>query len=115
MYLTRGEIMEWKTDSVTVSVKDRGNYIQITKSGIFDSKCKISFRPEQIDILNQWLKEAKNEALELRETYEYGLRRGVSMMLNGVLNLIYKSAFVTNLEYTLKSFSYPKHRYSPQN
>ena len=67
MYLTRGEIMEWKTDSVTVSVKDSGNYIQITKPGIFDSKCKISFRPEQIDILNQWLKEAKNEALELRE------------------------------------------------
>lgn len=60
--------MKTNQDSITVSVKDCGNHIQISKLGIFDSSCKISFRPDQIDRLNRWLVQAKTEALELRES-----------------------------------------------
>ena len=60
--------MEWKTDSMTVSVEDCGNYIQITKPGIFDSSCTISFRTEQVDLLNHWLMEARSKAIELQES-----------------------------------------------
>ena len=59
--------MEWSNDSITVTVEGCGKYIQINHRDNIESSCKINFRPEQIDILNQWLKEAKNEALELRE------------------------------------------------
>ena len=59
--------MEWSTESITVSVEDGGKYIKIDQRDNIENSCKIKFRPEQIDILNQWLKEAKNEALELRE------------------------------------------------
>ena len=57
--------MKWETDSIKLSVEDSGNYIQITKPGIFDSSCKISFRPEDVDIINHWLMEARSMALEL--------------------------------------------------
>lgn len=60
--------METKADPITVSVKDGGKYIQIAKPGIFDTSCKISFRPEQVDRLNRWLMEAKSNALELRDS-----------------------------------------------
>ena len=59
--------MEWKNDSITVSIEDRGKYIKISQRNNVESSCKINFRPEQIDNLNQWLKEAKEQALELRE------------------------------------------------
>jgi hypothetical protein len=59
--------MKWSTDSITVSVEDCGKYIKISQSNNIESSCIINFRPEQVDILNQWLKEAKDEALELRE------------------------------------------------
>ena len=60
--------METKTEPITVSVKDGGNYIQIAKPGIFDTSCKIRFRPEQVDRLNQWLMEAKSKAFELQDS-----------------------------------------------
>ena len=41
---------------------------EIAKPGIFDTSCKISFRPEQVDRLNRWLMEAKSKALELRDS-----------------------------------------------
>ena len=59
--------MEWSTESITVSVEDGGKYIKIDQHDNIENSCKIKFRPEQIDILNQWLKEAKDKALELRE------------------------------------------------
>jgi len=64
----RGEAMEWKTDSIKISVEDCGNYIQIAKPNIFDSSCKISLRPEDVHVLNHWLMEAKSKALELQES-----------------------------------------------
>ena len=60
--------MEWKSDTITVSVEDCGNYIQLTQPGLFEPSCKISFRPEQVDLLNQWLSEARSKALELQES-----------------------------------------------
>lgn len=59
--------MEWSTESITVSVEDGGKYIKIDQRDNIENSCKIKFRPEQIDILNQWLREAKDKALELRE------------------------------------------------
>lgn len=59
--------MEWSTDSITVSVEDGGKFIKIIQRDHIENSCKIKFRPEQVDILNQWLKEAKDQALELRE------------------------------------------------
>ena len=59
--------MEWRTDSTTVSVEDGGKYIKISQRNNNEISCIIKFRPEQIDTLNQWLKEAKDKALELRE------------------------------------------------
>jgi len=59
--------MDWSTESITVSVEDGGKFIKIEQLDNIENSCKIKFRPEQIDILNQWLKEAKDEALELRE------------------------------------------------
>ena len=64
----RGDAMEWKTDSITVSVEDCGKYIQLTKPGIFDSSCKISFKPEDVDMLNQWLMKARSIALDLQDS-----------------------------------------------
>ena len=64
----RGEAVEWKTDSIKISVEDCGNYIQITKPDIIDSSCKISFRPEDVDIINNWLMEARSKALELQDS-----------------------------------------------
>ena len=60
--------METRDDGITVSVESCGKYIQITKPGTFESPCAVSFRPEQIDRLNRWLRRAKTEALELRES-----------------------------------------------
>jgi hypothetical protein len=60
--------MKWKTDSITVSVEDCGNYIQIAKQGKFDSSCKISFRPEDVDMLNHWLLKARSKALDLQDS-----------------------------------------------
>lgn len=59
--------MEWKNDSITVSIAERGKYIKISQHNNVENSCKINFRPEQIDNLNQWLKEAKEQATELRE------------------------------------------------
>ncbi len=59
--------MEWRIEPVTVSIEEKdNNRIVITQDDYGDGEHKIILQPDQIDILIQWLKEAKEKVVKLR-------------------------------------------------